>query len=102
MQALSAVPVAVGTKQANAESETVIENDLYRITFTNRGGRVKSWILKKYDDERGQPLNLVNSVAAEKYGYPLSLWTYDESQRNKIKAVTATIVLSPSSTLTKI
>ena len=68
-----------------AESETVIENDLYRITFTNRGGQVKSWILKKYDDEHGKPLELV-SKAAEKYGYPLSLWTYDETQRNKMNS----------------
>ena len=77
---------AGGVKQASAESEIVIENDLYRITFTNRGGLAKSWILKGYDDERGQLLNVVNSVGAEKYGYPLSLWTYDESQRNRINA----------------
>ncbi|MGA8492153.1 MAG: membrane protein insertase YidC [Terriglobales bacterium] len=77
---------AGATKQAASESETVVENDLYRITFTNRGAQVKSWILKKYDDEKGQPLDLVNSVAAEKYGYPLSLWTYDESQRNKLNS----------------
>jgi YidC/Oxa1 family membrane protein insertase len=82
----SAVPVVAGTKQASAESENVIENDLYRITFTNHGGRVKSWVLKKYDDDKGQPLDLVHSVASEKYGYPLSLWTYDESQRNKINS----------------
>jgi YidC/Oxa1 family membrane protein insertase len=82
----STVPVVAGTKQASAESENVIENDLYRITFTNHGGRVKSWILKKYDDDKGQPLDLVHSVASEKYGYPLSLWTYDESQRNKINS----------------
>src|ERR1700722_4001635 len=82
----SAVPVAAGMKQASAESETVIENDLYRITFTNVGGRVKSWILKKYDDEKREPLDVVNSAAAEKFGYPLSLWTYDEAQRNKINS----------------
>ncbi|HEX4424119.1 MAG TPA: membrane protein insertase YidC [Terriglobales bacterium] len=80
------VPIPTGSKQASTESETVIENDLYRITFTNHGGLVKSWILKKYDDDKGQPLDLVNSVAAEKYGYPLSLWTYDEGQRNKINS----------------
>jgi YidC/Oxa1 family membrane protein insertase len=85
-QPLAAVPIAAGTKQASAESETIIENDLYRITFTNVGGRVKSWILKKYDDEKGQPLDVVNSVAAAKYGYPLALWTYDETQRNKINS----------------
>jgi YidC/Oxa1 family membrane protein insertase len=74
------------TKQASSESETVVENDLYRITFTNRGAQVKSWILKKYDDDKGQPLDLVNHLAAEKYGYPLSLWAYDETLRGKLNS----------------
>jgi YidC/Oxa1 family membrane protein insertase len=74
------------TKVASTESEVVVENELYKITFTNRGGQVKSWILKKYDDEKGRPLDLVNAVAAEKYGYPLSLWAYDEALRNKINS----------------
>jgi YidC/Oxa1 family membrane protein insertase len=74
------------SKQASAEFETVIENDLYRITFANRGGQVKSWILKKYEDDRGLPLDLVNSAASAKYGYPLSLWTYDEALRNKLNS----------------
>jgi len=74
------------TKQATSESETVVENDLYRITFSNRGAQVKSWILKKFTDDREQPLDLVNNLAAEKYGYPLSLWTYDETQRSKLNS----------------
>jgi YidC/Oxa1 family membrane protein insertase len=74
------------TKQAASESETVVENDLYRITFTNRGAQVKSWILKKFTDDKEQPLELVNNLAAEKYGYPLSLWTYDETQRSKLNS----------------
>jgi YidC/Oxa1 family membrane protein insertase len=73
--------------QAASESETVIENSLYRITFTNRGAQVKSWILKTYDDDRGQPLDIVNQAAAAKDGLPLSLWTYDEAQRNKLNSV---------------
>jgi YidC/Oxa1 family membrane protein insertase len=79
----SASPTLVAT----AESETVIENDVYRIVFTNRGGWVKSWVLKKYTDDRGKPLELVNVTAAEKYGYPLSFWTYDETLRNKLNSV---------------
>src|ERR1700692_3705023 len=74
-------------QQATAESETVIENDVYRIVFTNRGGRVKSWILKKYTDDKGGQLELVNSAASDKYGYPLSLFTYDEGFRNKLHSV---------------
>src|ERR1700687_4041097 len=72
--------------QAASESETVIENEVYRILFTNRGGRVKSWVLKKYTDDKGGPLELVNTAAAEKYGYPLTLWTYDETLRNKLNS----------------
>jgi YidC/Oxa1 family membrane protein insertase len=65
------------TIQASAESTTTVENELYRITFTNRGGQVTSWILKKFKDSDGKPLNLVHTEAAEKFGYPLSLYTYD-------------------------
>ena len=58
------------TVQASAESTTTVENELYRITFTNRGGQVTSWILKKYKDSDGKPLNLVHTQAAEQFGYP--------------------------------
>jgi YidC/Oxa1 family membrane protein insertase len=97
-----AVPVlnAGATKQATSESETVVENDLYRITFTNRGGLVKSWILKKFTDDKERPLDLVNNLAAEKYGYPLSLWTYDETQRNKLNS--ALYVLSSDSGMDRV
>ena len=83
-----AVPVPVGvTKQAGSEAETVVENDLYRITFTNRGAQVKSWILKRFDNEtQNGPLDLVNPEAAARYGYPLSLWTYDEGLRGRLSS----------------
>ena len=63
--------------QAPGESSTVVENELYRITFTNRGGQVSSWILKQYKDSDGKPLNIVHTQAAEQFGYPLSLYTYE-------------------------
>jgi YidC/Oxa1 family membrane protein insertase len=97
VQGKKAAPNSLATKQAASESETVIENDLYRITFTNRGGQVKSWALKKYDDDKGNPLELINRSASEKYGYPLSLWTYDETQRNKLNS--ALYVASQSGSL---
>jgi YidC/Oxa1 family membrane protein insertase len=45
---------ATNAVQAASESETVVENEVYRITFTNRGGAVKSWLLnnKQYKDDR--------------------------------------------------
>jgi YidC/Oxa1 family membrane protein insertase len=77
---------AAGVKQASAETETVVENDLYRITFTNKGGQVKSWQLKKYKDDKGNPLELVNQQASGQYGYPLSLDTGDEATRTKLNS----------------
>jgi YidC/Oxa1 family membrane protein insertase len=75
------------TKQAGAETDTVVESDLYRVTFTNRGAQVKSWILKKFDnDAETGKLDLVNSTAAAQYGYPLSLWTYDEELRGRLNS----------------
>ena len=78
---------AVPAKQAAAEAEVVVENDIYRITFTNRGAQVKSWVLKKYKDEKGNPLDLVSAAGAQKTGLPLSLWTYDEALRQKLNSV---------------
>jgi YidC/Oxa1 family membrane protein insertase len=75
------------TKQAAAETDTVIESDLYRVTFTNRGAQVKSWILKKFDsDTEKSPLDLVNPRTAAQYGYPLSLWAYDEDLRARLNS----------------
>lgn len=63
---------------AASETQTVVENELYRITFTNRGAQVKSWILKRYKDSKGRPLDLINQQAAASFGYPLSLYTYEQ------------------------
>ncbi len=68
---------AVQPVVAAAESTTTVENELYRITFSNKGAQATSWILKKYKDSYGQPLDLVHTEAAQKVGYPLSLYTYD-------------------------
>jgi YidC/Oxa1 family membrane protein insertase len=69
---------AVPVVQAGGESTTVIENELYRITFSNRGAQVTSWILKgPYTNADGKPLDLIHTQAAKLFGYPLSFYTYD-------------------------
>ena len=73
--AAQASPVVTAT----TEQTTIIENELYRIEFTNRGAEVKSWILKRYKDGKGVPLDLVHGGAAREFGAPLSLYTYDSS-----------------------
>ncbi len=86
---------AANSVQATNEADIVVENELYRITFTNRGGAVKSWVLKKYkNDARTKPLDLVNHEAAAKFGLPLSLYTYDSALRGKLNSA----LYAPSAT----
>jgi YidC/Oxa1 family membrane protein insertase len=96
---------AAGTPAAvaSAESTTVVENELYKITFANRGGQVTSWILKRYKDEDGHPLDLVDPAASAKFGYPLSLYTHDPALTQELASAmyvpSATGALSAPATL---
>ena len=97
-------PVQANAVQATNESSTIVENELYRIQFSNHGAQVTSWILKKYKDADGKPLDLVNKQAAAQFGYPLSLFTYDAGLREKLSQAlfvpTATGDVIAPSTLT--
>ncbi len=54
---------AVPPVAAQAEEKPFLETDLYQITFSNRGGVVRSWRLKKFTAHSGQPLELVNPAS---------------------------------------
>ena len=95
--AASAGAAAASDLAATAETSTVVENELYRITFSNRGGQVTSWILKKYKDTAGHPLDLVHDGASALYGYPLSLYSYDEGLTRQLAS--ALYVASSTGTL---
>lgn len=102
------------TVQAAAEATTVVENELYKITFSNRGAQAISWQLKRrpdapnstFKDSDGKPLDLVHREAANKFGYPLSLYTYDPSltaglqQALYVPSATGTLAIPGSLTFT--
>jgi YidC/Oxa1 family membrane protein insertase len=89
----SATPAVV----AAAQTFTTVTNELYTITFSNRGGQVTSWILNKYKNNAGQPLDLVHQGAAQRFGFPLSLYTYDDGLTQQLSS--ALYVASASGTL---
>src|SRR5580693_5174836 len=66
---------------ANEEQNVVVENELYRVEFSNRGGVVKSWQLKKYKDD-SKPQRVLDVVhpeaAAQVGGWPFSLVLDDQ------------------------
>ena len=78
--AASAMPVVA----AQIETETTVENEQYKIVFTNRGAQVKHWILKKYFDTAGKPLDMVQAQAAARFGFPLSLYTYEPALTTQV------------------
>jgi YidC/Oxa1 family membrane protein insertase len=63
-------------KSDTQERTIVVENSFYRVQFSNRGGVVKSWQLKKYqDDAKPQRiLDLVHQDASQELNaWPLSV-----------------------------
>jgi YidC/Oxa1 family membrane protein insertase len=64
-------PAAVVTE--SAERDVVIENALVRAVFTNRGGRLKSWQLKKHQDVAGRQVDLVPQELPPGHPLPFSL-----------------------------
>ena len=72
------------TIAAELETTTTVENEYYRIVFTNRGAHVKSWVLKKYFDTAGKPLDMVQPQTAAYFGCPLSLFTYEPALNNEL------------------
>jgi YidC/Oxa1 family membrane protein insertase len=89
--------VVVPVKADSQERTIVVENALYRVEISNRGGVVKSWQLKKYKDDcsYGQRiLDLVQNgqkdcskskeadVPRETGGWPFAL-VLDDEQREK-------------------
>ena len=79
--ALAAAP----PKADSEERSIVVENDLYRVTFSNRGAVVKSWLLKKYTDDSKPPriLDLVHPDAAQQTGgWPFAVALNDQQQES--------------------
>ncbi len=98
-KATQPAPVAVPVITDTQERTFVVESDLYRVEFSNRGAVVKSWQLKKYkDDAKPQRiLDLVHPEAAEQTdGWPFSLSLDDASDEAAANKALYTIEAGPA------
>jgi len=80
-------PLAAAATPAIAAStitETTVENQKYKIVFTNQGAQVRHWILKNFSDTAGKPLDMVQADAAARFGLPLSLFTYEPALNTQL------------------
>lgn len=75
---------APGQIQAASEQEFTVETQLFQVRFSNRGAVVRSWVLKKYKDHAGKPLELVNQVSLAKVPPPFSLALKDDKANSSL------------------
>ena len=75
---------APGEMKAAAEQEFVVDTELFNIHFTNKGGVVKSWLLKKFLDHAGKPLEVVNVAAFAKAPPPFAISLKDDKVASEI------------------
>ena len=97
----AAAKVVIAPKADTEERTIVVENDLYRVEFSNRGAVVKSWQLKKYTDDAKPPriLDLVHPDAAQQTGgWPFAVALNDEQQESAANGALYQ-VSTPASTL---
>ncbi|MCX6556641.1 MAG: membrane protein insertase YidC, partial [Candidatus Aminicenantes bacterium] len=60
---------------AAAEQAVCVENEYFSAVFTNRGAGLTSFVLKKYKDDAGKPMDLVAGGAKESNFYPFYFYS---------------------------
>jgi YidC/Oxa1 family membrane protein insertase len=86
-------------RAAATEERVVVETDAYVLTFLNRGARLESARLKAFEDDGGEPYELVSVEASEFTGaYPLDLRVPSPGQTEEMRK--ALFVVEASGPLT--
>jgi len=60
-----------------AEMDIVVDTSLYKAVWSNKGGVLKSWKLKRHENSQEEDLEIVPALAAEIGRYPFSLGLED-------------------------
>ena len=83
-----AAPTIEATVSEANSREIVVENSKVRAVFSNRGGVIRSWILKEFRDDAGQPLDLVPADAGDNATKPFTLTVDDQAISDRMKTAT--------------
>lgn len=83
-------PAAAGSQVLvgeGSERDVVVETNDVRAVFTNRGGRLRHWVLKHYKNDAGEPLDLVpDAESVNQALLPFSLRLDDPNQTSQVNA----------------
>jgi YidC/Oxa1 family membrane protein insertase len=91
--AVSATPLVGDESERDVRVET---HDVVAV-FTNRGARLKSWRLKRYQDEKHEPVELISHEFGDKQPLPFSLRVPSESQTKTLNGVLYSVAGAPDS-----
>src|SRR2546426_9825457 len=73
----SSSPAPATNLRGEKAEEFVVETPLYTVSISNVGGTLRSYKLKAYSDAEGKPIELIDSNAGSKLGWPWALVTGD-------------------------
>ena len=79
-------PGATALVSEASERDVRVETANVIAVFTNRGARLKSWRLKKYTNQKGEPLELVETDLPASNPLPFSLQVPDAAQTATLNA----------------
>jgi YidC/Oxa1 family membrane protein insertase len=65
-----ALPAIAESLAAQGEQTVTVDGPLFTAVFTNRGAGLASFVLKRYKDDAGKPMDLVSRRAKESGFYP--------------------------------
>lgn len=82
-------------KKGVTEKRISVETDLYHLTLSNKEAVVLNWMLKRYTDNNGKLLDVVDGKKAQVFGYPLALQIDKEEEVSKALKNMIFVVNSP-------
>lgn len=95
-----ASPDTAGLKAIRTEEFAVLENEVLKVTFTNKGGQVKSVELKGYTSVEGKPV-VLSGTSYDKISYSVNIAQNQAAQSSELYFSPGSIITNPdrSSTL---
>ncbi|HUX67747.1 MAG TPA: membrane protein insertase YidC [Terriglobales bacterium] len=81
--AVKAAP-ALAVVAAPTPQTLTLDTPVFHIVFSNRGATAQAWILTRYKDDNGKPLDVVDPTFAAKFGYPLAFYPSDADLRQQL------------------
>lgn len=73
-----------GFVNSGAATETVLENDVLKLTVSSKGGQVKEALLKKFNKEDGSPVILIKKADRNSFGYSFNAGNNTVAQSSEI------------------